>query len=349
MFFDEHPEGRYGFIASNGKYLSASGKLLDNSDKTCQFLLGFHDDQISLRDEAGNYLSCVGANAKLQVNKQKVTKDELFQLTDSEPQFVITDNRDRYASVRQGVEIKCDQSTVTDAERFQLELDPKGKASFKSNRSTYWSLGADNTISASAEKKGEKEQFSVVYGGATVQFVAANGKYVTVKSNGGLVANGAGKEPESIFTLVIINRPDLVLRGQFGFIGLKGASGRVEVNKSRPVSFFFLFVCLFVFDGGSGSGCCLLLFLMVMVVVGDDGCCSLCLFSFHIFFSFNYILCVVVTVSMIWSLNLLSPLSGNLQAGVQEGRLLAQQRRQVLDRRPRWSCLHVSRSRHLLS
>lgn len=237
VFFDEHPEGRYGFIAANSKYLSASGKLLDVADKSCQFLLGFHDEQISLRDEAGNYLSCVGANAKLQVNKQKVTKDELFQLTDSEPQFVIQDNRDRFASVRQGVEIKCDQTTVTDAERFQLELDSKGKASFKSNRSTYWSLAGDNTVSASADKKGEKEQFTVVYGGATVQFVASNGKYVTVKSNGGLIANGAGKEPESVFTLTIINRPELVLRGQFGFVGLKGASGRVEVNKSRPEIF----------------------------------------------------------------------------------------------------------------
>jgi fascin 1 len=71
--------------------------------------------------------------------------------------------------------------------------------------------------------------------GNRVKFIGANGKHVTVRSNGGLVANGNGSDPTSLFTLTIINRPEIVLRGQFGFVGVKGASGRVEVNRSHPV------------------------------------------------------------------------------------------------------------------
>jgi hypothetical protein len=65
-----------------------------------------------------------------------------------------------------------------------------------------------------------------------VKIIANNGKYITVRSNGGLVANGNGSDPTSLFTLEIINRPELILRGQFGFVGKKGKSNRVEVNKS---------------------------------------------------------------------------------------------------------------------
>ena len=54
IFFGEHPDGRYGIQASNGKYLENSGKLVDQPTPNCQFLLGFHDNQVSFLDAAGS-------------------------------------------------------------------------------------------------------------------------------------------------------------------------------------------------------------------------------------------------------------------------------------------------------
>lgn len=53
-FYDEHPEGRYGIMSCDGKYLESSGRLVDQPNARCQFLIGFHDDQISLCDEDGS-------------------------------------------------------------------------------------------------------------------------------------------------------------------------------------------------------------------------------------------------------------------------------------------------------
>jgi len=239
VFFEDHPSGRYGLMAFNGHYLTASGKLSPSATKDTQFLLGFHDDCISLRDENGNYISCVGAQGTLKAAKNKVTKDELFKLTDSEPQFVIVDSKGKQVSIRSSVEVKADQASVSDAERFQLELNPSGNGTvaFKTNNNNYFSVSGDGTITATTQKKGPTEYFKVDWLGTRVKLVGSNGKYVNVRSNGGLVATGNGSEDTSIFTLTLINRPEIVLRGQYGFVGLKGASGRVEVSKSHPDAF----------------------------------------------------------------------------------------------------------------
>jgi len=239
VFFEDHPSGRYGLMAYTGEFLSASGKLVPGISRDTQFLLGFHDDCISLRDEQGNYLSCVGANGTLKAAKNKITKDELFQISDSEPQFVIVDSKGKQVSIRSSLEVKADQPDVTDSERFQLEVDPSGsgKVAFKANNGQYFTVGADGTISASSKNKSPAEYFSVDWLGNRVKFSASNGKYITVRSNGGLIANGNGSDSTSLFILTLINRPEIVLRGQFGFVGVKGASGRVEGNRSHPDNF----------------------------------------------------------------------------------------------------------------
>jgi len=239
VFFEEHPSGRYGFMAANGQFLSAGGKLVPSPTKDAQFLLGFHDDCISLRDEQGNYLSCIGATGTLKTGKSKVTRDELFQISDSEPQFVMTASSGKKVSIRSSVEVKADQADVAHSEQFQLEVDPagSGKVAFKTAKTTYWSVTGDGTIAATGKAKGPTELFTVEYFGTRVKFIASNGKHITVRSNGGLLANGNGSDPTSLFTLVLINRPELVLRGQYGFLGVKGASGRLEVAKSHPDTF----------------------------------------------------------------------------------------------------------------
>ena len=177
----------------------------------------------------------------MKTKGNKVTKDELFVMSDSEPQFVIQGlipaktPQTKYVSCRTGTEIKADQTVVEDTERFQLELDAAGKASFQTSKSQYLSLGADTNIGTSATKTSAAEKFTLVWQNERVRMQASNGKYVVVKANGGMAATGDGGEDAGAFTFTLINRPQIVLRGQFGFIGLKGASGRLVCNANQEV------------------------------------------------------------------------------------------------------------------
>ena len=66
-------------------------------------------------------------------------------------------------------------------------------------------------------------------------FKANNGRYVTARPNGSLYAtvDPTAFGPSEAFTLTIVNRPILVLRCDFGFVGFKTPTNpRLECNKS---------------------------------------------------------------------------------------------------------------------
>jgi fascin 1/2 len=233
VFFESHADGRYGLMAPNGQYLTATGALSAHANADCEFLLGFHDNQISFRDNKGSYLSAVGGDGLLKTNKQKITKDELFVIEDSQPQFTITSSSGKYVSVRTTVEVKADQADQTDAELFQMEFQGENKVSFKTAKTTYWAINDSGLLEASEKAPSASGVFTIEYHGTQTKFVANNGKYLVVKSNGGIAAAGDGSDAASAFVMILINRPQLVLRGQYGFVGIKGASGRLECNKSH--------------------------------------------------------------------------------------------------------------------
>jgi len=206
------------------------------------FLLGFHDDQVSFCSEDGRYLSPLGARGTLKVNKDRVTKEELFTMQQSQPQFTIRDvTRNMQVSIRNGQECKADQkpNDVTDFERFQLELDDEGKVHLMTNKLKYLTARADGCIGADVSTKSSATQFTVIWNGPQVQFqYEQNGRILIVKPNGSLFAAGDGSENNSRFEFDIINRPTILLRGQYGFVGLKGPSGRVDCNRARGDVFY---------------------------------------------------------------------------------------------------------------
>ena len=159
-------------------------------------------------------------------------------------------------SCRNGAEVKADVKTtdIQDKERFQFEIND-GIVHIMTDKLKYWVPRDDHSISIETDKQSDATAFVVdvrddcivafdptiivwfpfqYSGGNTVKFIhKASGKHVWCKPNGAMFANGDGSEATSDFELTMINRPTLILRGQYGFVGVKGASGRVECNRAR--------------------------------------------------------------------------------------------------------------------
>lgn len=133
-----------------------------------------------------------------------------------------------------GNEVTANQRfDITDKEIFQMEFDPKkpGKICMLANTRKYWIANGD--IKASSSDRVDAAFFAIDWDGSHVSFQATSGKYVTIKPNGKLAPSSDSVGEKEKFLLQLINRPLLILRGEHGFVGMRGPStARLECNRS---------------------------------------------------------------------------------------------------------------------
>ena len=103
--FDEK-EGKYAIAASNKKYLTNDGSLVEDASKKSLFTIEFHEGEVAFRTEKGTYLAPVGTG-KIHAGKNTtVGKDELFDVQDSPPQVsFIGPKPGRRLSIHQGTKL----------------------------------------------------------------------------------------------------------------------------------------------------------------------------------------------------------------------------------------------------
>lgn len=230
-------DGTYGLIASNGAYLSSSGALLEQPDESAKFVIVFKDSKVSFKSKTnGKFLTALGAKGTCKATKSAVTSDELFSMEDSFPQLKFTAVNGKKISRKQGVEISASTKETTDLEVFQVEPVGNNKWTFKTCKSEFWML-VDGAVKAveGADLSSADAQFEIEWIGNTIAMKASNGKYLEQKLNGYIhaSADAPSTDSKSVFVYEIINRPKLVLRGEYGFIGTL-PSGLLECNKSTP-------------------------------------------------------------------------------------------------------------------
>jgi len=231
-----HNEGKYGLQASNGKYLSSTGALKDNADADTRFVIEFFSSQIAFKSHNGLYLTALGAKGTLKATKERIGLDELFVLEDSHPQLKLLANNKRRVSVRAGQEVTANQDDVTDAELFQVEIDTTTKLwSFRTHKNLFWTVQDDGSLTGSSQTRDARNWFNIEWLGDKIAIYSTyNNKYISTKKNGALAAIGASNSTaETNYVWELINRPTLILRGEYGFIGTL-PSGVLECNKSTP-------------------------------------------------------------------------------------------------------------------
>lgn len=241
----EFHDGKYALRAANGKYLYRTGELKDKLSEDALYTIVFRDAQVAFRDCKGKYLTAVGAVAQVQSRKDTIGKDELFVLMDSHPQVSLTASNGKLVSIRDGVEVRANQAqdNSSDTEIFQMEAvdreDKSGNCKWviRGNKKKYWSVSPG--IKADRDTLETASQFEIEWQGPMIALKSTeNGKYISVKSNGKMSVEASELTDDCKFVFDFINRPLLVLRGEYGFVGVKGSSGILECNRSQYDVFY---------------------------------------------------------------------------------------------------------------
>jgi hypothetical protein len=239
-----HVDGCYQLQGVNGSYLEDSGRLTeDPTSAATQFILDFHGDVISFKSKkSGKYITALGASGLLKATKPSITKDEQFQMEDSWMQVTLKSCKsDSFLSTKQGVEIAATADEVSDLEIFQIEPQGDGTWIFKTNKDKYLEV-IDGGL-ASGQKNCTKDgpedsnKFNVEFLADNKVALSQGGKYVKQKMNRYVDLSGAdGGSDETNYTMQFVNRPQLCLRGSFGFVN-KLDSGTLSCKSSQPEYF----------------------------------------------------------------------------------------------------------------
>ncbi|XP_029455086.1 fascin-2 [Rhinatrema bivittatum] len=225
---------KYCLKTCDNRYLRNDGKLVKELDTGTCYTLEFKEGKLAFKDCDGKYLTPMGPTGTLKSGRSsKPGKDELFDLEKSHPQVVFMASNSRYVSIRQGINVSANQDEETDYETFQMQIDQETKKCiFHTNAGNYWTLVNHGGIQSTATEIDANTLFEIEWHGRKVALKASNGKYVCMKKNGQLAAvcDSVGENEE--FTLKLINRPILVLRGDLGFVCYHRSSSMLDANRS---------------------------------------------------------------------------------------------------------------------
>ncbi|XP_046352817.1 fascin-like [Haliotis rufescens] len=225
-------DGKYSLKTCDNRFLHRDGSLVNELEDDAKFTLEIRSGAtcgLAFKDCKGYYLTAVGSTATMKGGKNKtVGKDELFTLEDSHPQVVLTStNNKKFVSIKQGVDLSANQSELCEKSTFQMEFDkPSQKWSFRTTADNkYWSLESFGGIQATCLTVSNKSLFGVEsMGDGTVIITADNGNCLYNKQTGSILSNLENREAATRFTIRMINRPFLILKCDFGFVGLKSAT-----------------------------------------------------------------------------------------------------------------------------
>jgi hypothetical protein len=103
-------------------------------------------------------------------------------------------------------------------------------------------VGEEGSITAEAAPVRANELFTIKWLDSKMAIVASNGKLVSVSGNNYLKASTDLTSDDAIpeaakFVYELVNRPRLVLRGEYGFIGVSPVAGELQCNKANYETF----------------------------------------------------------------------------------------------------------------
>ncbi|XP_004709290.1 fascin-2 [Echinops telfairi] len=271
---------QYCLRARDSRYLRSDGRLVWEPEARARYTLEFKAGKLAFKDCDGRYLAPVGPAGTLRAGRNlRPSKDELFDLEESHPQVVLMAANHRYVSVRQGVNVSANQDEELDHETFLMQIDRETKkCTFYSSTGGYWTLVTHGGIQATATQVSADTMFEVEWRGRRVALKASNGRYVCMKKNGQLAAvsdfvgeracracpgvrlpGPAGRHSirgppgqDEEFSLKLINRPILVLRGLDGFVCQRRGSSQLDTNRSIYDVFYLSFSDGYLRGGAPG-------------------------------------------------------------------------------------------------
>jgi hypothetical protein len=157
-------------------------------------------------------------------------------LEDSHPQIKMTASvagKLKKLSVKTGVELAASQVDSNDTEMFQIEINDDGTWCLRCCKNTFWIMDDAGAIKSDAPNKdAATSKFTIEWRDERLAMKAQNGKSLEGKTNGAVTATASVLTEDCMFVYELTNRPNLVLRGKYGFVNTTEKSGQLMATSA---------------------------------------------------------------------------------------------------------------------
>jgi len=233
-------KAKYTIRGANNKYWSCDAKFVDALDNNCYYILVLAEaGKMGFRGANGKYITApTSADSILRCTSTECKTNESFTLEDSHGQITILAGNGKYVSMSRNQDPQVVATKVEDLEIFQMETKDDGKSwVFKTVTERYFAVSPDNNALTTLPTKEPNTYFTVEYSGRDT-FIVQNGKYLSYTPQGPMKMISAPDAEYSPFKLDINNRPQLILRSEYGFVTSKRANDQLACNSSDPDTFY---------------------------------------------------------------------------------------------------------------
>ncbi|XP_077196725.1 fascin-3 [Paroedura picta] len=228
--------GVYHLETSRHHFLSRSEKLVEKPSAETAFHLTLRPGCLAfLTDREGRILYPHGSRGLLCLGDSPADKEEWFLIRRC-PQWVsLRTAAQRYVTVVCDSDVYAGPKKVTPMSVFHLEVSPDSKTvQLRGINHSYLAQRECKSLVANGNSSEPQTCFQVHWHYGKIFLRALNGCYVGTLPVGLVAARAMHPGPSEEFGLLLANRPFLLLRGQYGYVGSSPSHDVLQCNLLEP-------------------------------------------------------------------------------------------------------------------
>uniref|UniRef100_A0A4W3J1U1 Fascin n=1 Tax=Callorhinchus milii TaxID=7868 RepID=A0A4W3J1U1_CALMI len=227
-------KGKYHLQTSDLRYLSLDDQLLSKRSKMTAFSLHLRPgNMVSFHAAHQRVLYPHGRTGILTVGSNPPDLFQYFALKKSKPWVSMKTASKNYLSVNYGEKIYARFDHLTRLSVFQFEATQKGEmVRLRSSDNQLLAQRGQSAVLADGKDVEGVTYFGMEWNQGKLALQAANGLYLQVRPIGQVIASAQEPGVEQEFTVRLVNRPFLILRGRHGYIGSSYRSDKLVCNNN---------------------------------------------------------------------------------------------------------------------
>ncbi|KAL4669291.1 hypothetical protein H8959_007845 [Pygathrix nigripes] len=229
-------DGCYHLETSTHHFLSHVDRLFSQPSSQTAFHMQVRPGGlVALCDGEGGMLYPQGTHLLLGLGCNPVRGEEWFILQHCPTWVSLRSKTERFISVIYDDEVRAASERLTPMSLFQFECDSESPTvQLRSANGYYLAQRRHRAVMADGHPLESDTFFRMHWNCGRIILQSCRGRFLGITPNGLLMANATLPGPNEEFGILFANRPFLVLRGRYGYVGSSSGHDLIQCNQDQP-------------------------------------------------------------------------------------------------------------------